>query len=180
MCGAASSQLRCYEASHFLLCSNSFARRRAVSFALCCSTCGRHKSFLIALLRPLLLPSDLPSAHYTALPVDEFNSNTYADKCDLTNSSTHQKTKPHFTKMQLQGHIEDFDASLSCDSTGDAHTALGRLQMDGIAQIVSFMGKQSTTRSVHTLSAVCPQMRLDRETLRSHRDDEMDCRGVAV
>ncbi|KPA73457.1 hypothetical protein ABB37_09894 [Leptomonas pyrrhocoris] len=82
--------------------------------------------------------------------------------------------------MQLQGHIEDFDASLSCDSTGDAHTALGRLQMDGIAQIVSFMGEQSTTCSIHTLSAVCPQMRLDRETLRSHRDDEMDCRGVVV
>ncbi|KPA78685.1 hypothetical protein ABB37_06285 [Leptomonas pyrrhocoris] len=71
--------------------------------------------------------------------------------------------------MQLKGHIEDFHASLSCDSTGNARTALGRLLMDGIAQIMSFMPPQSITRSIHTLSAVCPQMRLDAETLRIYR-----------
>ncbi|KPA73258.1 hypothetical protein ABB37_09974 [Leptomonas pyrrhocoris] len=80
--------------------------------------------------------------------------------------------------MSLQGYIQDFNASLACDSTGDARTALERLQMYNFVQITSFMPPELITRCICTLSAMSPQMRLNAETLVNYPEAGKTCGRV--
>ncbi|KPA76880.1 hypothetical protein ABB37_07672, partial [Leptomonas pyrrhocoris] len=83
--------------------------------------------------------------------------------------------------VHYASHVADVNATLPYNAAdADVRASLSRLYGDGLSQVVSFMDPQFITRHLRTLSAVCPQMRLDTEALTKRADVGENCRGVVT
>jgi hypothetical protein len=80
-------------------------------------------------------------------------------------TSTYSFFLRQFSRMSLQSHIADFNVVLNDNSSDNARIALSRVCANGLAQALSFMSPNSVNYTLQTLSAFCPQARLDVETL---------------